>query len=506
MTYYTPSYVTSLAKARSAEVNGQLDAIAAGFNQIPDAEKLQQNRVAFYTAGGTANALTVTASPPISSYTKGLGLIVEITATNTGAATIDVNGLGARSIKRQDGTNVEATDLTVGDIHQLRYDGTNFVLATQSRVHLSQSAATSGASTVEGGGKFTSFGATSGFMRMGAKLATGSGIIEASTGGDTATQMDFDFPDVSTADADFRMFYGTNTTGNVEFTIYQGNGTGTKVHSFFAASALLCRGSGFLGVGVSSALAKLHVRDDTAEVARFHGDNASMYLSLMDNATSGGGFVGVGAIGDDLTLRAGNAVVGRFTGTSLTLLTNHYVSEDQMALGMTTPDGSTRLTLKNPNGYAALAYEAYAMASGNVNVPHIMRARFASANDEWYMFPEVDGSDDFANRFFFDYNNEVWGLQQALFFRDMSPDPAAIADHAGIFAKSGELYHIDGAGNKTLQSPHSFDGFEPSEPMAWSFRSTSAKHGQEIFVDMLKVIRAVEQLSGDQLVHIKEAA
>jgi hypothetical protein len=50
------------------------------------------------TAGGTANAQTINLSPAISSYTAGLIVTFFPAATNTGAMTLNVNGLGAKSV------------------------------------------------------------------------------------------------------------------------------------------------------------------------------------------------------------------------------------------------------------------------------------------------------------------------------------------------------------------------------------------------------------------------
>lgn len=64
-----------------------------------------------------------------------------------------------------------------------------------------------------------------------------------------------------------------------------------------------------------------------------------------------------------------------------------------------------------------------------------------------------------------------------------------------------ELRAMDGAGNVTSFSPHNFSLVPRSEPMAWSYWSENRSVGRRINVDMLRVVRLVEQLSGAQLVH-----
>ena len=52
------------------------------------------------TAGGTANALTVTANSAFTAYANGLVLALRIATDNSAAATLNVNGLGAKAIQK----------------------------------------------------------------------------------------------------------------------------------------------------------------------------------------------------------------------------------------------------------------------------------------------------------------------------------------------------------------------------------------------------------------------
>lgn len=68
-------------------------------------------------------------------------------------------------------------------------------------------------------------------------------------------------------------------------------------------------------------------------------------------------------------------------------------------------------------------------------------------------------------------------------------------------AASAELKVRDEAGNITTISPHNFTGIPDgrSEEMAWSFYSE--KNGEYVNVDMLKLARLVEELTGEKLVY-----
>lgn len=80
------------------------------------------------TAGGAADAYTAAIDAGVVAYAAGLELNLLINADNTGASTVDVNGIGAQAIKLQDGSDPAAGDLANGAIARLIYDGTNFQL------------------------------------------------------------------------------------------------------------------------------------------------------------------------------------------------------------------------------------------------------------------------------------------------------------------------------------------------------------------------------------------
>lgn len=62
-----------------------------------------------------------------ASYTTGMVVNFKADTANTGACTINVNGLGAKSIKNRNGSDPRDGDVVMG-MNQVQYDGTNFVL------------------------------------------------------------------------------------------------------------------------------------------------------------------------------------------------------------------------------------------------------------------------------------------------------------------------------------------------------------------------------------------
>lgn len=84
------------------------------------------------TAGGTANALTLTPTPAISAYAAGQVFRFKAGASgNSGAATVAVSGLTAQTIQKA-GSALASGDIVANQWYQLLYDGTNFQLSAWS--------------------------------------------------------------------------------------------------------------------------------------------------------------------------------------------------------------------------------------------------------------------------------------------------------------------------------------------------------------------------------------
>lgn len=79
------------------------------------------------TVTGT-NTLIGTSVPAYTSYVAGMTLSFIPVATNTGAVTIDVDGLGAKNIYIGSSTAMVGGELVTGRIAQIEYDGTRFQL------------------------------------------------------------------------------------------------------------------------------------------------------------------------------------------------------------------------------------------------------------------------------------------------------------------------------------------------------------------------------------------
>lgn len=88
------------------------------------ASQLQDNALAWGgTTGGSANVLTASLSPAITAYAAGLRVQFIAGNSNSGAATLNVNGVGAKDIKKYtSATALVANEILAGGVYECIYD------------------------------------------------------------------------------------------------------------------------------------------------------------------------------------------------------------------------------------------------------------------------------------------------------------------------------------------------------------------------------------------------
>ena len=121
--------------------------------------QLQAGATTIATVSGT-DTLTGTLAPAPTAYAAGNLFSFVAANTNTGAATINLNSLGAKSITKLGSTALAAGDILSGQVHLIEYDGTRFQLLNPSASSVSSisfgstgltpATATTGAVTVSG--------------------------------------------------------------------------------------------------------------------------------------------------------------------------------------------------------------------------------------------------------------------------------------------------------------------------------------------------------------------
>ena len=100
--------------------DGTLAKDAANVSQIQNS-----NAILLASVAGT-DTITASLSPALTAYANGQIFTLIPANTNTGAVTININGLGAKSITKNGSTALVAGDLVAGVEYSLQYDGTRF--------------------------------------------------------------------------------------------------------------------------------------------------------------------------------------------------------------------------------------------------------------------------------------------------------------------------------------------------------------------------------------------
>lgn len=103
------------------------DAVALGQLQA-------QTGVYVGTVGGTADVITLTASPAITAYAAGQTFSFIASGANTTNVTVNVSSLGAKALTKFGTTALVANNILSGSLVTIQYDGTQFQLMNVSLI------------------------------------------------------------------------------------------------------------------------------------------------------------------------------------------------------------------------------------------------------------------------------------------------------------------------------------------------------------------------------------
>lgn len=157
---FTPEFIPG-TKARSEEVNIQFQAIQNAFDFLPgSSDAITTGTATFAPESGSGNAYVVTMPDTRTTEQDGDEVIFFATHTNTGAATLEVDGLGAKSIVRADGNALTANDIQSGLLYVMRYDASNtrYQLVGPSTSYLTDAAASAAAAAASAAAALVSEG------------------------------------------------------------------------------------------------------------------------------------------------------------------------------------------------------------------------------------------------------------------------------------------------------------------------------------------------------------
>ncbi|MDD2318146.1 MAG: hypothetical protein PHD57_12475, partial [Desulfobacterales bacterium] len=124
-TFTKPSAVVALTLAKDTDINDLADAVEEAFDLIPDETRLERGTTNYVASAGAGNAYTVSMPKTLGAYVDCYEVVMKANHTNTGAATIDIDGLGAKSLRRQYGEALAAGDIRANKIVPFRYNSTS---------------------------------------------------------------------------------------------------------------------------------------------------------------------------------------------------------------------------------------------------------------------------------------------------------------------------------------------------------------------------------------------
>lgn len=97
-------------------------------------QQTRQERIVLCTDAGASDTYACTPTPAVTSYTTGLRVRLYPNTANTGAATVNISTLGAKTIVKVGGgitTALADNDIRAGQYVELLYDGTNMQILSQ---------------------------------------------------------------------------------------------------------------------------------------------------------------------------------------------------------------------------------------------------------------------------------------------------------------------------------------------------------------------------------------
>lgn len=220
------------------------------------------------TVGGTANAITLTLESSFTALKSGLICAIQPTADNTGAVTLNVNGIGAKAIRKFDTTGEVALasgDLQDGNFYLLTYDtaanssaGAWIVLnPTPQEYQAKNSKLTDIAALTATDGNFIVGNGTTWVAESGATARTSLGLGSAATTASTAyaTSAQGTKADGATQKTDLASTSASKGASLVGVQDSDGNFTGTTVETVLSELYGLLLGVGQTWQDVSSSRA-----------------------------------------------------------------------------------------------------------------------------------------------------------------------------------------------------------------------------------------------------------
>lgn len=130
---FTPdasSLTASFSSVYNSIITPDLKSLPPG-GGIPADVVLQSTAQIYGADAGVSDAYAISMSPTVTGLATGQLINFRANTANTGAATLNVDGLGAVPILKNGATPVDTNDILAGQLVTVIYDGTNFQMQSQ---------------------------------------------------------------------------------------------------------------------------------------------------------------------------------------------------------------------------------------------------------------------------------------------------------------------------------------------------------------------------------------
>jgi hypothetical protein len=97
-------------------------------NMYPSAGQVQDGSLTYLTSVSGADTITAVGAVGMTAYAAGQQFTFVSAGANTGAATLNINSIGAKAITKNGTTALAAGDIASGAVAEVVYDGTQFQL------------------------------------------------------------------------------------------------------------------------------------------------------------------------------------------------------------------------------------------------------------------------------------------------------------------------------------------------------------------------------------------
>lgn len=119
--------------ATQSELDSGTQLGGSGAYLVPSPDIIRGKLINDYAAdAGSTDAYAITTVPAITAYATGQRFSFKANTLNTGACTLNVCGLGAKTIKKNVSSDLSTGDILANQIVEVEYDGTNMQLLSKT--------------------------------------------------------------------------------------------------------------------------------------------------------------------------------------------------------------------------------------------------------------------------------------------------------------------------------------------------------------------------------------